>query len=253
MYTDTHFHIDSNDCSTWNRIIERSELAGVNNLVVSGCDQVGISNALVFSQDKKNLFVTIGFHPEYANQIRESDLVSLEENLQNKKVVGIGEIGLDYHYGKENKEKQKWLFERQLELAIKYNKVVVIHTRDAIQDTYDILKKYPVRGVIHCFSESLEMAELFIKLGFLLGIGGVLTFKNSGLVKVVEHISLENILLETDSPYLCPEPYRGDINGPWNIPYIAKKIAEIKKVDINEVALVTTDNAKRLFDLSIKL
>lgn len=167
-------------------------------------------------------------------------------------VKAIGEIGLDYHYSNCDKDAQKEMFKRHLELAEKYHKPVIIHSRDAIQDTYDIVKNYDIRGVIHCFSGSLEMAELFIKKGFFIGVGGVLTFKNANnLPKVIEKISLNNILLETDSPFLSPEPLRGQKNIPVNVLYVAQKIADIKKIDLSDVIKQTTYNALRLFDLNL--
>ena len=176
----------------------------------------------------------------------------IEEHINDKHIVGIGEIGLDYHY-ECDKEKQKEIFIKQIRLAIKYNKPIVVHTRDAIQDTYDILVKenaFKVNVTIHCFSESLEMAKLFIEKGDKIGVGGVLTFKNSKKLKeVVENIELKHILLETDSPYLAPEPFRGTKNEPKNVYYVAKKIAEIKNMEIDDVIEMTTRNSKAQFDL----
>ena len=156
---------------------------------------------------------------------------------------------MDYHYGKENRDEQIILFKKQLDLASELNLPVVIHSRDATKDTVDILKKYSLNGVIHCFSGSLEIAKEYIKMGFLLGIGGVVTFKNSKLPLVVREIPLESIVLETDSPYLTPTPYRGSVNSSKYIPIIAEKIAEIKEISTSEVASVTTNNALKLFDL----
>lgn len=171
----------------------------------------------------------------------------LEKLLLNNKIVGIGEIGLDYHYSTENKEKQKELFEKQLNLAEKYNLPVVIHTREATNDTITILKKYKVKGIIHCFSGSYETACQYIKMGYLLGIGGVITFKNCHLKDTVKQLNLENIVLETDSPYLSPVPYRGKINTSKNIPIIAEFIANELNLDINIIANKTTKNAMSLF------
>ena len=156
---------------------------------------------------------------------------------------------MDYHYGKENIEKQKELFIYQLDLATKYDLPVVIHSRDATQDTIDILKQYNLKGDIHCFSGSLETAKIYINMGYYLGIGGVVTFKNSNLYKVIIEIGIDNIILETDSPYLSPEPLRGTKNSSKNIPIIAKKIADTLGTDINEVSRVTSSNAINLFDL----
>ena len=163
--------------------------------------------------------------------------------------MGVGEIGLDYHYTKDNREAQIALFEQQLALAEKNNLPVVIHSRDATEDTINTLKKYKVKGVIHCFSGSLEVAEIYIRMGFKLGFGGVVTFSNSNLYKVVEKIGLPNIVLETDSPYLAPVPYRGKQNSSKYVPVIAQKIADILGLSLEEVASVTTSNACELFDL----
>ena len=171
----------------------------------------------------------------------------------NPKIVAIGEIGLDYYWDKDNKAKQREVFCKQLEIAEKLKVPVVIHSRDSINETYEILKKYKVSGVIHCFSGSLEMAKKFISLGFLLGIGGVVTFKNSKLFEVIEKLKLTNIVLETDSPYLTPEPNRGKTNESSNIPYIAQKIAEIKNISLEKVAKITTENAIRVFDLDVEV
>ena len=173
--------------------------------------------------------------------------------VSSSRIVAIGEIGLDYYWRKDNKEKQRDLFQKQLDLAVKHQMPVVIHCRDAIQELYDILSQYKgkVKGVIHCFSGSYEMARAFIELGFVLGIGGVLTFKNSKLYQVVEKLPLSSIVLETDSPYLTPEPHRGEMNESKYIPLVAEKIAQIKGISLSEVEKITTDNAKRVFDLPI--
>ena len=156
---------------------------------------------------------------------------------------------MDYHYGKDNIDSQKKLFIYQLELAKKYNLPVVIHSRDATQDTIDILKSYNLKGDIHCFSGSLEIAKVYISMGYYLGIGGVVTFKNSNLYKVIEKIGLDNVVLETDSPYLSPEPFRGTKNSSKNIPIIANKISDILNIDVSEVSKITYSNAVKLFDL----
>lgn len=192
------------------------------------------------------LLPAIGYHPE---NVEEFDLNFLEKEIKENKIFAIGEIGLDYYWVKDNKEKQKEIFIKQIELAKKYNLPIIVHTRDSIQDTYDILKNSNVKGIIHCFSGSYEMAKEFIKLGFKLGIGGVLTFKNSKLYEVIEKIDLENILLETDSPYLTPEPNRGKQNKPSNVFYVAKKISEIKNISIEEVIKITTNNFIEFFDI----
>jgi len=195
------------------------------------------------------VYGALGFHPTELDNFNDSELLWLEEHINDEKIVAIGEIGLDYHYDNTDKNKQKIVFRKQLEIAKKYNKPVIIHSRDASQDTLDILKEYNLKGSLHCFSGSLEMAREYIKLGYLIGVGGVVTFKNAkNIVNVIENIDLEYILLETDSPYLTPEPYRKYKNDSSYIPVIASKIAEIKDVDISVIEKTTNDNAMRLFD-----
>lgn len=193
------------------------------------------------------LLPALGIHPETKADFSKTN--ALEELVKNNKPIAIGEIGLDYYWDKENKEEQKELFTKQLDIAEKYNLPILIHTRDSIQDTYDILKQRDLKGIIHCYSGSYEMAREFIKLGYKLGIGGVLTFKNSKLYEVIEKIDLSDIVLETDSPYLSPEPLRGKPNNPYNIYYVAKRIAEIKNISVEEVINQTTANIYDIFDI----
>ena len=247
MFIDTHLHINQEDST---KIVEEAQEHGVSKLIVSGCDKNGIENVLNLINQYDNVFATIGFHPSEVDNIVEDDFSWLEYIIKNnKKIIGVGEIGLDYYYGKDNQEEQIKLFDRQLQLAEKLNLPVVIHTREAFQDTYNILKKYQLKGIIHCFSGSLEVASLYINLGYYLGIGGVVTFKNSNLPRVIESIPMESIVLETDSPYLSPEPYRGKENSPKNIPIIAEKISVIKKISPKDVEKITYNNVVRLFDL----
>ena len=237
---DTHCHITSEYYDNIDEVINKMK---DNIIIVSGTNKEDIKEVINLC-NYKNVYGTIGIYPT-----EELDLKIIEDNINNKKIVGIGEIGLDYHL-EHNKEEQINKFIKQLDLARKYNKTVVIHTREAMQDTYDILKNYKdLKKVIHCYSGSLEMAQEFIKIGCRLGIGGVLTFKNSKLKDVIKEIDLKYLLLETDSPFLTPEPYRGTKNEPYNIIYIAKKIAEIKNISLEEVLEVTTLNAKDQFDL----
>ena len=237
---DTHCHITS---EYYDNILEVISKMKDNIIIVSGTNKEDIKEVISLC-NYKNIYGTIGIYPT-----EELDLKIIEDNINNKKIVGIGEIGLDYHL-EHNKEEQKNKFIKQLDLARKYNKTVVIHTRDAIQVTYDTLKNYKdLKKVIHCYSGSLEMAKEFIKIGCRLGIGGVLTFKNSKLKDVVKEIDLKYLLLVTDSPFLAPEPLRGTKNEPYNVIYVAKKIAEIKNISLEEVLDITTLNAKDQFDL----
>lgn len=252
MFIDTHCHIDSS--VSGDVYIKNAYSANVKGLIFSFCNQDCYQAGIEFLDKYPDVFVSLGFHPEDADVITDKDLQCLDEVLvSSSRIVAIGEIGLDYYWRKDNKEKQRDLFQKQLDLAVKHQMPVVIHCRDAIQELYDILSQYKgkVKGVIHCFSGSYEMARAFIELGFVLGIGGVLTFKNSKLYQVVEKLPLSSIVLETDSPYLTPEPHRGEMNESKYIPLIAKKIAQIKGISLSEVEKITTDNAKRVFDLPI--
>jgi len=252
MFIDTHMHIGDDFGVEPDLYVKNASDAQVEVLIASFCEKDDIMLSTKFVEKYKNLYACIGYHPEVSNKIVEKDYETLEEMVKNNpKIVAIGEIGLDYYWNKDNKGKQREVFCKQLEIAEKLKLPVVIHSRDSINETYEILKKYKVSGVIHCFSGSLEMAKKFISLGFLLGIGGVVTFKNSKLFEVIEKLELTNIVLETDSPYLTPEPNRGKTNESSNIFYIAQKIAEIKNISLENVAKITTENAIRTFDLPI--
>lgn len=252
MFIDTHLHISDAEGVKPDLYIKHAQDADVKLLIASFCEKDDICLSTKFVEKYDCLYASIGYHPEVANKIVEKDYEILENLVKtNHKIVAIGEIGLDYYWDKSNKEKQREVFSKQLDIAQKLDLPVIIHSRDSIGETYEILKEYKVRGVVHCFSGSLEMARKFIDLGFLIGIGGVVTFKNSKLYQVVEQIPLESIVLETDSPYLSPEPNRGKINESSNIPYIAQKIADIKGVLIDEVMNITTANSIRMFDLKI--
>ncbi len=248
MYIDTHCHLSREDYDDIDKVIEENKNANIDKIVVSGCSRESIEEVMDLKDRYDMVYVTIGYHPEYADTVTESDLDYLKSLLGEKKIIGIGEIGLDYHYTKENKDKQIWLFEEQLKIANAFNLPVVIHSRDATMDTINTLKKYKVKGIIHCFSGSLETANIYISMGFLLGIGGVVTFKNSKLKDVVKEVPLESIVLETDSPYLTPVPFRGKINSSKYLEFIANFIADIKNISVEELAEITSRNASSLFD-----
>lgn len=251
MFIDTHCHIYKEFYDNIEEVVNDMDK---NIMIISG--DSGKTNKEVVELVNKypNVYGTIGIHPDNIDTFKESDIDFIIKNIINPKIVGIGEIGLDYYHNKENKNKQQDLFIKQIEIAKKYHKPIVIHSREAILDTYNILKDNGIKGnaVIHCYSSSVEMAHKFLELGVKFGIGGVLTFKNSlNLKRVVENIDLSNLLLETDSPFLTPEPFRGKKNHPKNCYYVAKKIAEIKKIALEEVLKQTTLNAISQFDLKI--
>lgn len=245
---DSHAHIISEFYDDIEGVIEESKKNNLIN-VINCADSINTSKEVITLYKKSNCFLlpAIGIHPENVNENIYID--DLENLIKNNKIFAIGEIGLDYHYSKENKEEQKKLFIKQLDLAKKYNLPVIVHIRDAIQDAYDILKKYNLKGVIHCYSGSYEMAKEFIKLGYYLGIGGVLTFKNSKLGELIEKIDINKIIIETDSPFLSPEPHRGEKNKPSNVFYVAQKLANIKHIDIEKIIVITTKNVNDIFDI----
>lgn len=239
--TDTHFHLSlSDDIET---ILKEAKEVGVSNFIMSACDLKSIEEGLEIINKYEDIYLTIGIHPDEITSFNDNTIAYLEKLiLNNKKIIGIGEIGLDYYHNKENKEEQKRIFKLQLDLATKLNLPVVIHTRDAFLDTYNILQEYSLKGTIHCFTLSLECANMYINLGYLLGIGGVLTYKNANLKNVLKEVDLKRIVLETDSPYLSPEPLRGTRNSPKNISIICDNLCKIKNLPREEVIKITTNN-----------
>ena len=243
---DTHCHIDC--CEDVEDIINSFD--GI--IITSGYDDKSNLKVIDLVNKYPNVYGTLGIHPEEVDNDYNLDIVI--NNLDNPKIVGIGEIGLDYHYSKQNIDKQKELFIKQLDLAQEYNLPIVVHSRDAIEDTYNILKNYNLKGSIHCFSSSLEMARKFIDLGYKIGVGGVITFKNGKkLREVVDGISISDILTETDSPYLSPEPFRGRENKPSNVYYVIKEIASIKNMSKEEIMNITLKSAEEVFEKISKL
>ncbi len=251
MYIDTHCHLQKEFYYDIEKVINENLRNQVQKIVVSGCSKQEIIEVLQYALEYDSVFLTLGFHPDSCEVVNDQDLAWLKDLIiKNRKVVGIGEIGLDYHYGKDNRNLQIELFKKQLKIAEELNLPVVIHSRDAVKDTIEILKQYKIkRGIIHCFSGSLEVAQQYIKMGYYLGIGGVVTFKNSRLTDVLTKLSLENIVLETDSPYLTPEPFRGTINSSKYVPIIAKKLSEIYNVPVDKVGAVTFKNASNIFHI----
>lgn len=247
---DTHCHVFKKYYDNIEEVIKKIDK---NIIIVAGTNDEENKEVLDLCMKYKNVYGTLGIHPTELLNMTSQSLNFIEENLLNPKIVGIGEIGLDYYWNKSNKDYQKEIFISQINLAKKYNKAIVVHSREAINDTFEILKEY-AKGLkidIHCFSGSLEMANKFIDLGCMLGVGGILTFKNTKLVNTIINIPISKILLETDSPFLTPEPFRGKKNEPFNVLYVAKKISEIKNISLEEVLEITKNNAINQFDLNI--
>lgn len=250
MLIDTHAHFEKQYYDNFDEVLNNASKDGVTKIIASGCGKSANIEALDFANLHNNVFTTIGYHPDQADIITEADLEELDNMLSNNKVVGVGEIGLDYHYDGYNKEKQYKLFVSQLELARKHMLPVVIHSRDAVQDTIDILKKYPdVKGVIHSFSLSKEVANIYIGMGYKLGINGVVTFKNCNLRETLKSVDPKNIVLETDAPYMTPEPFRGKKNESKNIKIIADYVANIYGISTEKLAEITSENVSSIFDM----
>ena len=199
--------------------------------------------------NNKNVYGALGIHPDNICDFNDDSRKFINENIKNKKIIAIGEIGLDYYHNKENKKEQLEMLDYFLELAEINNLPVIIHSREATGDLLDLLKKHKCHGIIHCFSGSLETAREYIKLGYKLGIGGVLTFKNCNLKDVLKEIDLKHILLETDSPYLAPVPFRGLPNEPVNLNIIAEYLCSIYNVSLEELANTLEDNFNDVFNI----
>lgn len=241
MLIDTHAHIFSEYYENIEQVINLCQEQNVKYIVNAGVNQTTNEECLKIANQFDCVYAVMGIHPEYAEDYTLEDLKFIENHLAHQKVLGIGEIGLDYHYENYNKEKQIELFNLQLALAEKYNVPVVIHSRESTEDTINILKKYHVKGIIHSFSGSKEVANIYIKMGFKLGINGVITFKNAKLKDVVKEIRIEHFVLETDSPYLTPVPKRGQQNFPYYLTYVISFLEEL--LDIPQEALLKTINA----------
>ena len=253
MIFETHAHYDDEAFDE-----DREELLrslpnnGIEYVVNVGASMDSTRNSVEMASKYDFVYAAIGVHPSETGKLSEKDMEWLKnEALGNKKVVAIGEIGLDYFYDEPARDIQKIWFERQLELAREVKLPIIIHSRDAAKDTLDIMKAHKAEelgGVVHCYSYSKETAKEYLDMGFYFGIGGVVTFKNGKRLKeAVEFIPLDRILLETDCPYLSPEPNRGKRNSSLNIPYIASAIAQLKGVEYDEVVRITCQNAKNMY------
>ena len=251
MLIDTHSHLFLEYYDNIDEIVNNME--GI--IVVAGCDDKTNLEVLELVNKYDKVYGTLGIQPEEIDKITNGSYKIIEDNINNPKIIGIGEIGIDYHYGNDNKEKQIEVFKKQLDLARKYNKCVVIHSRDAAEDTYNILKEYKdLRKILHCFGYGIDMAKKFKSINCVFGIGGVITFKNNRKLKeVVEQLDLENFVLETDSPYLSPEPFRGQKNEPANTKIVAEKISEIKNINIEKTIEITGKTAMYEFDFLPKI
>lgn len=250
-YFESHAHYDDKRFKE-----DRGELlqkllpaSGVSHVINIGCDVKSSEMSIRLADQYDYIYAAVGVHPHELYDMSSQTIAKLKKLSEHPKVVAIGEIGLDYYYDTHPRELQRFWFRQQLRLAEEVNKPVVIHSREASQETFDIIQSTHVRcGSIHCYSGSAQMAQDYVKMGFHIGIGGVVTFSNAKkLVETVEAIPMESILIETDCPYLAPNPNRGKRNDSTNLKYVVEKIAEIKKLTPEEVAKITEENAKTLF------
>lgn len=249
---DTHSHLYAEefniDCVA---VIERAKVSGVEKVFLPAID--GSTHEAMMKLVKLYpgyCTAMMGLHPCYVDGNYEKELALVESWLEKEKFSAVGEIGLDYYHSTEFKDQQVDAFSRQIKLAVRYSLPIVIHTRSSMDDCIKMIEqegKDQVKGIFHCFGGDERQAQKIISLGFMLGIGGVLTYKNAGLARVLESVSLEHLVLETDAPYLAPVPFRGKRNEPSYIRYVAEKLAEIKSVSLEEVDEVTTANAKKIF------
>jgi len=251
MIFDSHAHYDADQFDEdREELLNSMQEKGIGTILNVGADWDSVTEVVELAQKYPHVYAAVGLHPDEVGVLDEEKFAYLREQCQKEKVVAVGEIGLDYYWDNESHDVQKKWFVRQLNLAREFNLPVIIHSRDAAEDTLKIMKEHAqgLRGVIHCFSYSKELAREYVKMGFHIGIGGVVTFKNGKKLKeIAEEIPLEKILLETDCPYLAPVPYRGKRNSPLYIPYIAQEIAEIRGITYEEVVEQTEQNAKELF------
>lgn len=250
MKVDTHIHLyDDRYLDNLEKVIEGAKDAGIVRIIVNGIDKKTSIESIKLANKYEFIYAAIGLHPSEIDKNKDNDLSWIHELAKDKKVIAIGEIGLDYYWDKTYNDLQKEIFIQQIKIANELKLPVIVHSREAHQDTFDIMKEHQTKGILHCFQSSLELAKEYVKLGYYLGIGGVVTFKNSRVIKeVVKGIDIDYLLTETDGPYLTPVPFRGKINKPEYIKYIIDEISKIKKMDKNIVEKKIFNNYKRLFE-----
>jgi len=250
-FIDTHCHLDILESTPEETIFEAKQ-AGVQRMVTIAVDEPSLDFVSSVVQKFPAVYGSVGFHPHEASKLTKSLLQKIRKLAEEQhKLIAIGEIGLDYHYMNSPAEIQQQAFRKQLQLAVEVNLPVILHSREAETDTLNILQQFPVPslGVAHSFTSSIEMARTLVEMGWYLGINGIVTFKNAeDLREVVRWLPLDRLLLETDSPFLAPIPFRGKPNKPAHIPAIGGFIAELKEITLEELALQTTANAQRLFN-----
>ncbi len=250
MLIDTHCHVSSTDYDDIKELVERAKKNQVLYMITSGCDLEANKEAFLLSQKYSEIYSMLGAHPTIIED-DEKNLSYIKSSFNNPKVLGIGEIGLDYHFLNFNKQVQIKKFKKYLDLAQKYNKKVIIHSRDTNEETYNILKEYSLTGVIHSFQGSYELAMKYIELGYYIGINGTITFKNNFFIETVRNLPINKLILETDCPYLCPEPLRGHKNEPANILYIFNFLSEKLNIDPQKLESILRANVATIFDMNV--
>lgn len=247
-YDDEAFDIDRDT------LLKSMSDNGIEAIVNVGANIKGSKASVALSEAYPFIYAAIGVHPSDVDELNEEKMTWIKDMSKHDKVVAIGEIGLDYHYEDTDKELQKKWFISQMQLAKEVNKPIIIHSRDAARDTITLMKEAKaeeIPGVVHCYSYTKESAREYLQMGYYFGIGGVLTFKNAKKLKeAVAYIPLDRILLETDSPYLAPEPFRGKRNSSLYLPYVVSEMASIKGISEEEIIRITTENTKQLFGIS---
>lgn len=251
-FFDSHSHYnDESFDEDRNSIIIQTYNEDVTRIMCTGYNVEKSMKAIEIAEKYDYIYASCGISPNDIEDYSNKNLLKIEEMAKNKKIVAIGEIGLDYHWNKENKESQKELFIKQIDIANKYDKPIIIHTREAIMDTINILKEHPVKraGIFHCCPLNQELIKEGLKLGYYISFTGVITFKNAKPEEAVKLVPLDRILIETDSPYMSPEPLRGTRNNSINVKLVAQKMAEIKGVSLEDIAKATYNNANNVFKI----
>jgi len=252
MYFDTHAHYcDKRFNDDRDELLGSMLESGVSLILNAGSSLRSSKLSVELANKYPFVYASVGVHPHDAKSMDDNTIDELQQLLSDPKAMAVGEIGLDYHYDFSPRDVQKKRFREQLELAKCLHKPVIVHERESLQDTLDVIREYKdLRGVLHCFSGSWETAKMVLDLGWYLSFGGVITFKNARrALEVVEKMPFDRMMLETDCPYLAPEPMRGRRNSSLNLQYIAEKVAEVRGITKDEVARVTTENGKRFFDI----
>ncbi|OQB14703.1 MAG: putative deoxyribonuclease YcfH [Firmicutes bacterium ADurb.Bin193] len=252
---DSHAHYDDRRYdSDRAQVIKKIKESGVGGVVNIGSDMASSKRSVALAREYDFIYASVGVHPHETKGMKDSDLADLERWTKEPKVVAIGEIGLDYYYDNSPRDTQKYWFKKQLALAERLDFPVVIHTRNAIEDTLKILKESSARGIVHCFSESAEIAKRVVDMGFYIAFGGTLTYKNARhAVEAAKATPLSHILIETDCPYLAPEGHRGERNDSSLMRLVCERLAEIKGISFDEAAEATYQNARKVYRIDNKL